>query len=121
MKCKSGKGEQNEHLKELFRKYNFFVIDNCKLIKVRHLNKSDIYLIQKGSTVLGESFSKYVDSLFNLYDYKCTNNKILTAEYMSKSFSKYADKFSFVRKHNPNGIIIAQLNINSLRRKLRMT
>ena len=55
----------NEHLKELCRKYNFFLIDDCKFIKVRHLNKSGIHLNKKGSTVLGESFNKHVESLFN--------------------------------------------------------
>ena len=53
----------NEHLKELCRKYNFFLIDDCKFIKV--LNKSGIHLNKKGSTVLGESFNKHVESLFN--------------------------------------------------------
>ena len=34
----------NKNLKELCRKYNFFLMDNCKFIKVCHLNKSDIDL-----------------------------------------------------------------------------
>ena len=37
----------NEHLKELCRKYNFFLIDNCKFIKVRHLNKSGTIITRK--------------------------------------------------------------------------
>ena len=53
----------NEHLKELCRKNNFSVIDNCKFIIMRHFNKSGIHL--KGSIVLGECFVKYVESLFN--------------------------------------------------------
>ena len=32
----------NEYLKELCNKYNFFLIDNCKFIKICHLNKSGI-------------------------------------------------------------------------------
>ena len=34
----------SKHLKELCRKYNFFPIDNCKFIKIRHANKSGIHL-----------------------------------------------------------------------------
>ena len=57
--------KENEHLKELRRKYNFFLIDNCKFIKIRHLDKRGIHLNKKKSTVLGEPFVKYVESLFN--------------------------------------------------------
>ena len=55
----------NKNLKELCRKYNFFLIDNCKFIKVCHLNKSGIHLNIKGCTFLGESFVKHVESLLN--------------------------------------------------------
>ena len=33
-----------EYMKELCRKYNFFLIDNCKFIKIRHLIKRGIHL-----------------------------------------------------------------------------
>ena len=55
----------NKYLKELCRKYNFFLIDNCKFINIRHHNKSGIYLNKKRSRVLGESFVKHDESLFN--------------------------------------------------------
>ena len=55
----------NEHLKQLCRRYNFFLKDNCKFIKIRHLNKIGIYLNKKGSTVLGVSFVNHVEILFN--------------------------------------------------------
>ena len=34
----------NKHLKEPCRKYNFFLRDNCKFIKVFYLHKSGIHL-----------------------------------------------------------------------------
>ena len=55
----------NEHLKALCRKYNFFLIVNCKFIKIRHHIKSGIHLNMRGSRVLVESFVKHVESLFN--------------------------------------------------------
>ena len=67
----------NEHLKELCRKYNFFLINNCKFIKIRHLNRSGIKKEdKKESTVLDESIANDVESLFNRNDYKCVSVSI---------------------------------------------
>ena len=55
----------NEHLKQPCRKYNFFLKDNCKFIKIHHLNKIGIHLNKKGGTVLGMSFVNHAEILFN--------------------------------------------------------
>ena len=39
--------KENEHLKELCRKYNVFLIGHCKFIKTRHHNKRGIHLNKK--------------------------------------------------------------------------
>ena len=46
----------NEYLKELCNKYNFFLIDNCKFIKICHLNKSGISETKLNNSVPIEQF-----------------------------------------------------------------
>ena len=108
--------EVNSYLKELCMKKNVFLIDHFKSITQRHLNKSRLHLNSKGSTVIGETF---VNHLSNIFDWRLETNYTdkmgCNDEHMSNS--PYADNLKFIRKDNLNKLIIAHLNINSIRNK----
>ena len=94
---------------------HLFIV-HSKSIKQRHLNKSRLHLNSKRSAVLGETF---VNHLSDIFDWKLEKNyadKIgCNDEHMSSS--PYADNLKFIRKDNWNKLIIAYLNINSIRNK----
>lgn len=57
--------EVNNHLKEMCKEKNIFIIDNSKRIKPNHLNSSKIHLNKKGDKILGNIFTQHLSKVFN--------------------------------------------------------
>ena len=57
--------EVNNHLKEMCKERNIFLIDNTKRIKPNHLNSSKLHLNKKGDKNLGNIFTQHLSKVFN--------------------------------------------------------
>ena len=117
--------EVNEYLRNMCKESEILFIDHGKRINPRkHLNWSKLHLSEKGSFILGKTFLDHVKLLFDGNDnHHCVNER---KERKSVSFNKsiqnnenefFGEKLKSFRIANLNRIIIAQININSIRNK----
>ena len=81
-----------------------------------HLNNSKIHLNENGTKLSGKTFVMRISDIFDPCSDLCT-----TANKHRESIQQiiaYSDNLKFVRKDDINNVIIAHLNINSLRNKI---
>ena len=57
--------EVNNHLKEMCKEKNIFLIDNTKRIKPNHLNSSKLHLNKRGDKIIGNIFTQHLSKVFN--------------------------------------------------------
>ena len=116
------KAPVNPKLKDLCKEKNLHYIDHSNSINTRHLNGLKLHLNIKGTKIL---FSNLVEAISNillresithsLSDSNCVH---MIDEYMAEPMNmKGIESLKTIRKHNLNMIVVAHLNINSLRKK----
>ena len=131
----------NNHLKEMCKSANIDFIDNSKNFDPKkHLNNSKLHLIDRGSYNLSNIFVNYISSIYKWYDtnkpfVNISSNDITSniSDVCTESVSKttppipnpnlepeyFGNKLKSLRTSNLHRIIIAQININSIRNKFK--
>ena len=113
--------EVNSRLKNLCAQKNIDFIDNAN-IKEDHLGNKKLYLNKGGNTVLANNLLKYLRSAFWNVDFLNCYLESNNSESNSKSLDISSDdpsssNLKCIRRKNLHRIIVAHLNINSLRSK----
>ena len=111
--------EVNSFLGKLCKEKNFYLIDHSTRIKRNHLNKGKLHLNKKGTKLLSDIFVKELSKVFNWHNLDnlskqfdvCDSDESLDAESATdcKKFLKS------LRTTNPDKLVFAHLNINSIR------
>ena len=129
----------NNHLKEMCKFGNIDFIDNSKNFNPKkHLNNSKLHLNDKGSYKLSNILVNYISSIYKWYDinkpFVNINSNDITSnisDVCTESVSKttppirnpnlepeyFGNKLKSLRTSNLHRIIIAQINIDSIRNK----
>ena len=103
----------------------FFLINHCKKIKASHLNSSRLHPNRKGAKNLSSSFTQHVLKVFNFQlssNTSCCNvSDPNFKENESSNLKQVKENFRSVlkslRKDNLDKLVLANLNINSIRNK----
>ena len=129
----NGKVEEvNSYLQRMCSNVNMLFIDNARAINPeRHLNNSKLHLNLKGSAKLSDVFINSIkkctqfdllmhkaDLLVIKISHKLTDDKIDCALEKGNSTENFKYNLSSLRRKNLNIVVLAQLNINSIRNKL---
>ena len=116
--------EVNSFLGKLFKEKNYYLIDHSTRIKRNYLNKEKLSLNQKGEKFNFLIFVKELSKVFNWHNIDnlskqfdvCDSHELLDAESATncKRFLKS------LCASNPDKLVVAHLNINSITNKLEM-
>ena len=104
--------EVDSYLKKLFKKFNIHYID-------QHLNKLRLHLSKRCTSVFSSNFIREISNVFH---WKCVLRRpsaefdTFSAEYKSKGND--INHLKLICKTNLNKLVVAHLNINSVRKKL---
>ena len=117
--------EVNEYLRNMCKESEIPFNDLGKRINPRkHLDRRRLHLIEKGSFILGKTFLDHMKFLFDWNDnHDCVNERkkresiSLKKSIQNNENEFFAEKLKSLRIANLNRIIIAQININSVRNK----
>ena len=110
--------EVNDYLSKLCMKRNIYLIDYSKTLKAQHLNGSKLHLNKRVASVLQNTVCKFISKNFNC----CfEENSVKIATVSSTALQSDKENANIYLKvlflKNVNKLIIAHLNINSLRIK----
>ena len=123
--------EVNDYLSKHCMERNIYLIDHSKIMKNQHLNGSKLHLNRRGAPILQKTLYKFLSNTFNWIfeenhveiatvsstalqsDKECSKSK---ANQTANTKNANVDSKSLCLK-NFNKLIIAHLNINSLRKK----
>ena len=117
----------NVHLARLCKENSFSLIDHAERIKPTHINHSKLHLNRHGYNILQDTFVQALSKIINCYDSEGNiENVDVTSPpedgYESDSETAvnnidYNLDLRSLRKKNLNKILVAHLNISSLRNK----
>ena len=106
-------------------------LDHDNTISVRHLNASKLHLNKRGTQILSNVFTKAISNITNwqfvLLTLASDNGKNRNANDYDEVKAKFkvraisASNLNAIRKRNINRLIIGKLNINSMRKKMRVS
>ena len=121
-KFKEKAAQDNENLERLCAERNIYFINHAKNILPQHLNKSKLHLNRKGSSILTSNFVKAPSHVFNWLEEtsdkdsfsECEENKLKSVD-----ASINCSILGSLRRKHLKKLIIAHLNINSLRNKFQ--
>ena len=111
--------EVNGYLKQLCIEKNIFLIDHTKTIHSRNINRSKLHLNKSGSIILSNNFVKAMSSISHWYEIDGNNKgclKVKECNSVPQNVS-FNNELNSMRIKHVNKLIIAHLNINSLRNK----
>ena len=115
----------NTRLKNYCQQKHLDFIDNSNIL-VEHLGNRKLQLNKRGNSVLANNFIKYLQSSFStLDDFSCVRDfqteygsqQLLSFEINGFTNKAYEKNLRLIRQENLNRIILAHLNINSIRNK----
>ena len=117
--------EVNHHLKEICNRKNFLLIDHNKTTKASHLNSSRLHLNRKGANILRSSLQQHISKVFNWLlsgnTLCCNFSESYFGENVSSNLKHTKENcrnvLNSLRKDNLDKLIVAHLNINSIRNK----
>ena len=97
----------------------FFLVDHTKTIHSRKINRSKLHLNKSGSIILSYNFVKAISSILHWYKIDSNNKGCLEVEECSSvpQNVSFNIELNSMRIKHVNKLIIAHLNINSLRNK----
>ena len=112
----------NHKLKDLCKEKNLHYIDHSNSIITRHLNGSKLLLNTKGTKTLSSNFVEAVSSIplsysitHSLSDSNCDH--MIDKCKIEPMNMKDIENLKGIRKRNLNRLVVAHLNINSLKNK----
>ena len=123
--------EVNDYLSKLCMERNIYFIYHSKTLKTQHLNGSKFHLNRRGSPILQNTVCKFLSNIFN-WCFEENSVEIATVSSTAPQSDKECSKskanqttntkntnmdLKALRLKNVNKLIIAHLNINSLRNK----
>ena len=115
----------NSRLKNYCQQKHLDFIDNSNILE-EHLGNRKLHLNKRGNSVLANNFIKYLRSSFwTLDDFSCVRDfqtEYGSQQLLSSGINGFTNKASeknlrLIRQENLNRIILAHLNINSIRNK----
>ena len=113
----------NRYLKTLCIERNFELITHGNIITEKHLNRSKLHLNTRGTVILFNTFRDAISNsiywhcfMYNLENSKVSNT-ITCNEFNAKKPKENAN-LNFIRKSNFNRLVLAHININSIRKNL---
>ena len=102
-------------MKELDKEKNIFLIQHDKAITTRFLNGLKLHLNKRGTEILSNTFIESISNIVHWQSISDSPDNCLIGEYNANL--SFKEKFSIIRRRNIGKIIVAHLNIISLRNK----
>ena len=104
------------------KKKNIILVDNSKKIKAQHLNRGKLHLTKFGSKLLSNNFVNEISKVFHWQvDGGNPNASVIECNFKDALSAKIYDECNVslktIRSDNPNKLVFAHLNINSIRNK----
>ena len=107
----------NRHLKTLCIEKNFELISHENIITEKHLNGSKLHLNKTGTVILSNTFT---EAIYRSFMHSLENSKVsetVTCDEFSIKKPKENTNLNFIKKDNFNRLVLAHININSIRNK----
>ena len=111
----------NRHLKTLCIERNFELITQ-NIITEKHLNGSKLHLNKRGTVILSNTFTEAISNsiYWHCFMHSLENSKVsntITCDEFNAKKPKENTYLNFNRKGNLNRLVLAHININSIRNK----
>ena len=109
----------NRHLKTLCIDRNFELITHDNIITEKHLNGSKLHLNKRGTVILSNTFTEAIsNSIYWQYFIQILENSKVSNTITSDAKKPKENTYlNFIRKGNLNRLVLAHININSIRNK----
>ena len=111
----------NRHLKILYIDRNFELISYEKIITEKHLNGCKLHLNKRGTSILSKIFTEsQTPSTDIFFIHSLENSKVsntVTCDEFNKKKPEENANLKFIKKDNFNRLVLAHININSIRNK----